>query len=146
MKKIHFDNPDEFKRLERDAYYGVLDISRFPMAEYKYFNILIELGYQHRHENLPKELVQEYKSEAYREYLKNSEIINARLRYAKLCNEKILVENSARAKINKAKTMKEMLTIALYYIEKATGEQGFAERNLRKLKSKGAKSIEEKIK
>ena len=133
MKKIHFDNPDEFKCLEREAYYGVLDIDKFPMAEYKYFNILTELGYRHRHENLPKELVQEYKMEAYSEYIKNNEIINAHLRYAKLCNEKILVENSARAKINKAKTMKEMLTRALFYIEKAIGEQGFAQRNLRRI-------------
>ena len=37
---LNFKNPDEFKRLEHQAYNGTLDVSDFPPAEYKYFSEL----------------------------------------------------------------------------------------------------------
>lgn len=43
MKKINFNDPATFEKLEHMAYENTLDYTDFPPAEYKYFDKLSQL-------------------------------------------------------------------------------------------------------
>ena len=135
MERINFNTltKDEFRGLERKAWNGTLDFSKFPAPEYKFFNTVQALGYRCRHGNIPAELLKDdirdardiyrhereqltYNIEAERKYH------NARLRARELVNA-----------IYKTNTKDGKLRFALECIELLIGEGGFAARNLKYL-------------
>ena len=61
MKKINFNDPATFEKLEHMAYENTLDYTDFPPAEYKYFDKLSQLGSIYRSGQLPKGLCKERK-------------------------------------------------------------------------------------
>lgn len=131
MKKIDFKNKEQFRLLERNAYYGVLDISDFPAAEYKYFDTIASIGYKFRHEGLPKEFCVERKEAAYKTYIADVELRESRQRYWKWHQDNIIRAGDIRSRIQKAESLEEKLKLSLECIQIITGEQGFAERNLK---------------
>ena len=52
---LNFKDTDTFRKLERQAYDGTLDVSDFPSAEYMYFSELRKIYYAFKFENLPEE-------------------------------------------------------------------------------------------
>ena len=39
---LNFKDKDTFRKLERQAYDGTIDVTKFPPAEYRYFSELID--------------------------------------------------------------------------------------------------------
>ena len=128
-------NKEEFKRLEKEAYYGILDVSSFPAAEYKYFDTIMKIGYEYRHEGMPKDFCAERESSAYKNYLEDVKIRESRQRYWREHQDNIIKSGNLRSKIQKAKNVEEKLKFSLECIELMTGEQGFAKRILRGIKT-----------
>lgn len=131
MEHTNFDglSDEEFRQLEKAAWKGQLDYSGFPAPEYKLFDTVATLGYRHRHEKIPAELLEKDISLARRTYRKESE----QLRYSKTVwaerSRHILLTDELRCSITKTDDPSEKLQLALRCIELMTGEKGFEERN-----------------
>ena len=52
---LNFKDKNTFRKLERQAYDGTIDVTKFPPAEYRYFSELKKLYYAFKFEELPKE-------------------------------------------------------------------------------------------
>ena len=73
MKKINFNDPATFEKLEHMAYENTLDYTDFPPAEYKYFDKLSQLGSIYRSGQLPKGLCKERKDAYLCDYRKDAD-------------------------------------------------------------------------
>ena len=133
MKHTNFDglSPDEFRQLEAKAWKGTLDYSLFPAAEYKFFDTVATLGYRHRHEKIPAELLRDDITAARRIYEReNSEHHRSREVYAEQ-QAAVLKADEMMCRIEKTSDRAEKLSLALECIGLITGDRKFAERNLR---------------
>ena len=131
MKKINFENPAVFEKLEHMAYENTLDYTDFPPAEYKYFDKLSQLGSSYRSGQLPKGLCKELKESYLCDYRKDAEMMRKNLEAEKHYQECIRKSDELRCKINSTFSRELKLMYALRYIELMTGEEGFEERNMK---------------
>ena len=131
MERINFNDNDQFARLERLAYSGTLDYTDFPAAEYKYFDKLSELGRSHRAGCLPKDICKEYKEAYLNEYFADRNNLQRNLWAMKKYQDNIRKSDELRCMIDKTESNIEKLGLALKLVELLTGEDGFAERNLK---------------
>lgn len=70
MKTIlNFKDADTFRKLERQAYDGTIDISSFPPAEYRYFSELRKLYYAFKFEGLSKDDAARKKAILHHQYM-----------------------------------------------------------------------------
>ena len=122
---INFKNPDEFKRLERQAYNGTLDVSDFPPAEYKYFSELRKIYYAFKFEGLSKEEASRKKQillgryhEAVSEHEKYCEVY-------KEYQENIIKSEMLRTAIQKSADIKEIALLACKCISLMTSDEVF---------------------
>ena len=65
---LNFKDKDTFRKLERQAYDGTIDVTNFPPAEYKYFSELKKLYYAFKFEGLSKEEAYSRKQILFRKY------------------------------------------------------------------------------
>ena len=130
MKKINFNDPATFEKLERMAYDNVLDYTDFPPAEYKYFDKLSQLGSMHRNGQLPKGICKEHKEAYLCDYRKDAGKAQKNQEAESKYQEHIRKSDELRCKINSTNDHEAKLMLALRCIELMTGEEGFERRNL----------------
>ena len=64
-----FNNEADFRKLEKQAYDGVISIQNFPPAAYRYFDKLRSIYRAYKFDGLNQTDAKKMKSEAYSEYL-----------------------------------------------------------------------------
>ncbi len=130
---LNFKNSDEFKRLERQAYNGTLDVSDFPPAEYLYFSELRKIYYAFKFEGLSKEEASRKKQILLRRY---HDAVSEHEKYCEVYREyqgNILRAGTLISEINKAKSIYEIAVLACTAIGLMQGERTFADRMKHKM-------------
>lgn len=130
MKKINFNDPATFEKLEHMAYENTLDYTDFPPAEYKYFDKLSQLGSIYRSGQLPKGLCKERKDAYLCDYRKDADKTRKNHEAEVGYQKNIRRSDELRCEINSTRNHDVKLMLALRCIELMTGEEGFERRNL----------------
>ena len=123
-------NNEKLQEMEKAAYYGQLDFNDFPAAEYRYFDRIQDIGYRVRHEGLPKELAAEEREKARRDYDKDLDERQERLRIYRKYQEAILKTDSLICGLQKTDDPREKLRFALEALGSLTGDEGLLRRNM----------------
>ena len=132
--KFDFNNPEDFKKLEKMAYDVTIDISEFPPAAYRYFDRLRIIYAEYKYDNLPKEVAANRKAKIYSDY---KETISA---YEQWCSVyKSYQDNICKAgtlinDIEKSDNVKDIAILACEVIGIMTGDASFTQRQKKKLK------------
>ena len=123
-------NNEKLQEMEKAAYYGQLDFNDFPAAEYRYFDRIQDIGYRVRHEGLPKELAAEEREKARRDYDKDLDERQERLRIYRKYQEAIIKADSCICGLEKTDDPSEKLRLALEALGALTGDEGLLRRNM----------------
>lgn len=122
---------EQFKKLERQAYDGCIDLDKLPAAEYRYFDRLRRLYHKYKFEGMSQEYAEKMKGIAYNEYLHDrAERERMRCAYAQFQHNIKLVQE-LKAEINKA-ALEDKLAPALKAVGLLTGDEVFFKINERK--------------
>ena len=130
MVKVNFNDPVQFRAMERRAYDGQLDFNSFPAAEYRYFDRVQNAGYRVRHEGYPKDFARQDISMAKRDYLNDLNTLQNNLRAHKQYTEARIRMGHLVSAIYKEHKPFEKLKLALEFVEVTVGEDGLARRNM----------------
>lgn len=133
MKTIlNFKDEGTFQRLERQAYDGTIDVTKFPSAEYKYFSELKKIYYAFKFEGLSREDAFRRKQILLRKY---SEAISEHDRctavYAQF-QENIRKAGENISRIEKSHDVTEVALLACETLGLMMGENSFYGRQKRK--------------
>lgn len=131
--KTDFNNPEDFRRLERLTYDGNLDYSDFPPPEYKYFSELRKIYHAFKFEGLSQEIAERQKKALFIDYQRYIETFdNARQTYADW-QDNIKIAEMLMTKIQKSYDICEIASTAILIIGKLTHDSVFINTNLKKL-------------
>lgn len=121
---------EQFKRLERQAFDGSIDLDRLPAAEYRYFDMLRRLYHKYKFEGISQEYARKMKNIAYNEYL-HDKAEQERMRCAYIQYQyNIKLAEELKAEINKAPA-EDKLAPALKVVGLLTGDDLFYKINER---------------
>ncbi|MBR5513697.1 MAG: hypothetical protein IKV85_06895 [Ruminococcus sp.] len=130
---LNFEDKDTFRKLERQAYDGTIDVTKFPPAEYKYFSELRKIYYAFKFEGLSKEEASHRKQLFFRKY---SEDISKQERcvavYAQF-QESIRKASENISRIEKSHDVTEVAMLACETLGAMMGEDTFYGRQKKKL-------------
>ena len=132
--KFDFNNPEDFKKLEKMAYDVTIDISEFPPAAYRYFDQLRIIYAEYKYDNLPKEVAATRKAKIYSDY---KETISA---YEQWCSVYKSYQDNVRKAgtlindIEKSDNAEDIAVLACEVIGIMTGDASFYPRQKKKLK------------
>ena len=122
---------EQFKKLERQAFDGSIDLDKLPAAEYRYFDRIRRLYHKYKFEGMPKNFAEKMKSIAYNEYLHDkADRERVRCAYAQY-QHNIKLAEVLKAEINKA-PIEDKLAPALKAVGLLTGDELFYKINERK--------------
>lgn len=133
---LNFKDKDTFNKLERKAYDGTIDVTKFPPAEYKYFSELRKIYYAFKFDGLSKEEAYSRKQILFRKY---TEDISKHERcvavYAQF-QENICKASENISRIEKSHDVSEIAMLACEALGAMMGEDTFYGRQKRKLEVK----------
>lgn len=133
--KIDFNNPEDFRRLERLTYDGSLDYSDFPPPEYKYFAELRKIYQAFKFEGLSQEEAERQKRALLIDYRKYLETFgNARRTYADW-QDNIRVSEMLKTDIQKSHDIHDIAVTAVRAVGLMTHDESFIKTNLTKLEA-----------
>ncbi len=142
--KIDFSNPEQFRKLEKQAYHGTLEISGFPPCEYKYFAQLRDIYYAFKFEGLSKDDAETRKKTILHQYQDEKNTYDNYFRFVKDWNSNILKSDVLRCQISKSSDIVEKLRLAVKCIGAMTGDTVFTRTELEKLEhQKGMMNYDE---
>lgn len=121
---------EEFRRLEKESWDGALDYNNFPAAEYKFFDTVAAIGYRHRHDKIPAELLKDDILQARKVYEREAAQFSRSAEMYRRYQAAILRSDELKCRIQKSRDVGEALGLALECIELLTGEEGFAKRSI----------------
>ena len=130
MVKVNFKDPEEFRKLECQAYDGQLDFNDFPAAEYRYFDRIQDIGYRSRHEGLTREQARSERGKALKDYRDDIDALTGNLNAARQYTESRVRMGALVDEIYKEHSPLGKLRLALEFVELTIGEDGLASRNL----------------
>ncbi|MDE5772734.1 MAG: hypothetical protein K2I06_14130 [Ruminococcus sp.] len=133
--KTDFNNPEDFRRLERLTYDGTLDYSDFPPPEYRYFSELRKIYQAFKFEGLSQEDAERQKKSLlidYRKYLEN--FSNARKTYAEW-QDNIKVSEMLKTDIQKSHDIHDIAVTAVKAVGLMTHDESFIKTNTAKLEA-----------
>jgi len=134
MKTIlNFKNEDTFHKLERQAYDGTIDVTKFPPEEYKYFSELTKIYYAFKHEGLSKDEASRNKQILFRHYQEDISEHEHRLMVYKKYQEHIRIAELNLAKIEKSHDVTEIALLACESLGAMMGEGTFYGRQKAKI-------------
>ncbi len=132
--KMNLSDPDTFARLERQAFYGTVDVSGMPPAAYKYFSELAAVYRAYRFEGLPKEEAVRHKDKLLKDYHASvQESRRIREMYATY-QDAIRRAGTLTSEIEKSHSVDEIADKACMVIALLIGDSSFYARQCRKLK------------
>lgn len=132
--EFDFENPDDFKTLERMVYDCSIDIDGFPPAAYRYFDQLRTLYAEYKYDNLPEEIAKRRKDKIYSNY---KEALSAYKLWCKVYSDyqdNIRKAGTKLSDIEKSEDITEIAFTACEAIGLMTGDSEFAKRQMRKFK------------
>lgn len=133
--KTDFNNPEDFRRLERLTYDVTLDYSDFPPPEYKYFAELRKIYHAFKFEGLSQEVAERQKKSLlieYRRYLENFDY--CRSVWGKY-QDNIKISEMLMTKIQKSHDIHEIAETAVRAVGLMTHDETFIKTNLAKLEA-----------
>ena len=129
---LNFKDKNTFQRLERQAYDGTIDVTKFPPAEYKYFSELKKIYYAFKFEGLSKEDASHRKQILFRKYSEDiSEHDRCIAVYAQF-QENIRKAGENISRIEKSHDVTEVALLACKTLGLMMGENSFYGRQKRK--------------
>lgn len=129
---LNFKNKGTFQRLERQAYDGTIDVTKFPPAEYKYFSELQKIYYAFKFEGLSREGASHRKQILFRKYSEDiSEHDRCIAVYAQF-QENIRKAGENISRIEKSHDVTEVALLACETLGLMMGENSFYGRQKRK--------------
>lgn len=133
--KTDFNNPEDFRRLERLTYDGTLDYSDFPPPEYKYFSELRKIYHAFKFDGLSKEQAECQKKSLlidYRRYLENfTQAVRTYGNY----QDNIRQSEMLMTRIQKSHDIHEIAETAVRAVGLMTHDEVFIRTNLAKLEA-----------
>lgn len=134
MKTIlNFKDKDTFHKLERQAYDGTIDVTKFPPEEYKYFSELTKIYYAFKHEGLSKEEASRNKQILFRHYQEDISEHEHRLMVYKKYQEHIRIAEKNLSKIYKSHDISEIALLACESLGAMMGEDSFYNQQREKI-------------
>lgn len=130
---LNFKNTDTFRKLERQAYDGTVDVSHFPPAEYKYFSELKKLYYAFKFEGLPKEEASHKKRILLKKYREDISEHERSLDVYKQYQNNIRIAELNLSKIEKSHNVSEIALLACESLGAVMGEESFYNRQKQKI-------------
>ena len=130
---LNFKNTDTFRKLERQAYDGTVDVSHFPPAEYRYFSELKKLYYAFKFEWLPKEEASRKKRILLKKYHEDISEHERSLDVYKQYQNNIRIAELNLSKIEKSHNVSEIALLACESLGAVMGEEYFYNRQKRKI-------------
>lgn len=130
---INFKDTDTFRKLERQAYDGTLDVADFPPAEYKYFSELRKIYYAFKFEGLSKDDAEKQKAVLLRHYHKDLQEHEDRLAVYRHYQDNIRQSEMLCTAIQKSHDITEIALLACQAISLMTNEPTFAKLQERKI-------------
>ena len=130
---LNFKNTDTFRKLERQAYDGTVDVSHFPPAEYKYFSELKKLYYAFKFEGLPKEEASRKKRILLKKYREDISEHERSLDVYKQYQNNIRIAELNLSKIEKSHNVSEIALLACESLGAVMGEESFYNRQKQKI-------------
>ncbi|MDE5946397.1 MAG: hypothetical protein K2G63_03680 [Oscillospiraceae bacterium] len=130
---LNFKDADTFKKLERQAYDGTIDISDFPPSEYKYFSELKKIYYAFKFERLSKEESYRRKQILFRKYQEDISEHENRLMAYKQYQNNIRITEMNLSKIEKSHDIAEIALLACESLGAFMGEGTFYDRQKQKI-------------
>lgn len=129
---LNFKNKGTFQRLERQAYDGTIDVTKFPPAEYKYFSELQKIYYAFKFKGLSREDASHRKQILFRKYSEDiSEHDRCIAVYAQF-QENIRKAGENISRIEKSHDVTEVALLACETLGLMMGENSFYGRQKRK--------------
>lgn len=132
MKIYDFNNPEDFAKLEKQAYDGTISISDFPPAAYRYFDKLRALYYEFKFKGLPKERAVKIKDKLLSDYKEANRAYNDWCDDHKERQECIRKAGTLLSDIEKEKDIVKAAFIAFEVIGRMTGDENFIKRQRKK--------------
>lgn len=132
--KYDFNDPENFKALEKQAYNGTVDVAGFPPAAYRYFDSLRLLYARYKYDGISKDEAQTAKRKLLAEYKEASGSYDLFCFVHKEYQENIRKAGCLLSDIEKSS---DILTIAMKACEcigLMTGDAGFLKRQMNKFK------------
>lgn len=134
MKTIlNFKDKETFRRLERQAYDGAINVSDFPPAEYKYFSELRKIYYAFKFEGLAKSDAEKQKAILLRKYNDDLSEHENKLEVYRHYQENIRQSEMLCTAIQKSHDVTEIALLACKAISLMTDEPTFAKLQERKI-------------
>lgn len=134
MKTIlNFKDKETFRRLERRAYDGAINVSDFPPAEYKYFSELRKIYYAFKFEGLAKSDAEKQKAILLRKYNDDLSEHENKLEVYRHYQENIRQSEMLCTAIQKSHDVTEIALLACKAISLMTDEPTFAKLQERKI-------------
>lgn len=130
---LNFKDADTFRKLERKAYDGTIEVADFPPAEYRYFSELIKLYYAFKHEGLSKEEASRKKAILLRQYNEALAEHERCLEVYRKYQEHIRIAGLNLSKIEKSTDASEIALLACESLGAMMGESTFYGRQKRKV-------------
>ena len=132
MKLYDFDNPEDFAKLEQQAYDGTININDFPPAAYRYFDKLRALYYEFKFEGLPRERAMKIKDKLLSDYKEANRAYKDWCSVFKSYQDSIRQASTLLSDIEKEQDVKAAAFIAFEVIGRMTGDENFAKRQRKK--------------
>lgn len=130
---LNFKDTDTFRKLERQAYDGTVDVEKFPPAEYRYFSELKKLYYAFKYEGLSKEEASRKKAILLRQYHEALAEHERCLEVYRKYQEHIRIAELNLSKIEKSHDVTEIALLACESLGAMMGESTFYGRQKRKV-------------
>ena len=130
---LNFKDKNTFRKLERQAYDGTIDVTKFPPAEYRYFSELKKLYYAFKFEELPKEEASRKKRILLKLYKEAISEYENRLNVSRLFQEHIRIAELNLSKIEKSHDVYEIALLACESLGAMMGEDTFYNRQKQKI-------------
>lgn len=131
--KYDFNDPEHFKKLEKQAYDGIIDVTGFPPAAYRYFDSLRKLYAEYKYDNLGKAEALAAKQKLLADYKEAAEAYEMFCTVHRNYQENIIKAGSLLSDIEKADDVVTIALKACECIQIMTGEFEFLKRQRKKI-------------
>lgn len=128
-----FNDPEHFKKLEKQAYDGSIDVSGFPPAAYRYFDSLRKLYAGYKYDDISKDEAQAAKQKLLADYREASEAYELFCAVYRDHQGNIVKAKSLLSDIEKSHDVREIALIACECIGLMTGDREFAKQQAKKI-------------
>lgn len=131
--KYDFKNSEHFKKLEKQAYDGIIDVTGFPPAAYRYFDSLRLLYARYKYDGVSKDEAKAAKQKLLADYKEAAEAYEMFCAVHRNYQENIIKAGTLLSDIEKSDDAVTIALKACECIQLMTGEFEFLKRQRKKI-------------